>query len=40
MCQTGVEDMALAIKGKKSKPDVTLLDAKQALDVAHMMENN
>lgn len=33
----GIEDMLEAIHGKKSNPDVTLDDAKNALDVALMM---
>ncbi|HHV19780.1 MAG TPA: Gfo/Idh/MocA family oxidoreductase [Thermoanaerobacterales bacterium] len=34
----GIEDLALAVKDKKTEPDVTLHDAKKALDVAFMME--
>lgn len=34
----GIEDLAWAVKGKKPEPDVTLYDAKKALDVAAMME--
>jgi predicted dehydrogenase len=34
----GIEDLAMAVKGKKPEPDVTLHDAKKALDVAFMME--
>lgn len=34
----GIEDLAQTIKGEKPRPDVTLDDAKKALDVAVMME--
>lgn len=34
----GIEDLAAAIKNEKYMPDVTLYDAKKALDVALMME--
>jgi hypothetical protein len=34
----GIVDLVHALKGQKSKPDVTLEDAKRALDVAKMME--
>jgi len=34
----GIEDLAAAINNEKYSPDVTLYDAKKALDVAFMME--
>jgi hypothetical protein len=34
----GIEDLAAAITAEKESPDVTLYDAKKALDVACMME--
>lgn len=34
----GIEDLAIAIKDEKYLPEVTLYDAKKALDVAFMME--
>ncbi|NLZ52530.1 MAG: Gfo/Idh/MocA family oxidoreductase [Thermoanaerobacteraceae bacterium] len=34
----GIEDLAAAVKGEKNLPEVTLYDAKKALDVAFMME--
>jgi len=34
----GIEDLAAAIRGEKELPDVTLQDAKKALEVAFLME--
>ncbi|MCR4432233.1 MAG: Gfo/Idh/MocA family oxidoreductase [Tepidanaerobacteraceae bacterium] len=34
----GILDLVRAVKGQKTEPDVTLEDAKNALDVAYMME--
>ncbi len=36
----GILDLASVLRGEKSYPDVTLQDAKNALDSAFMMENN
>lgn len=36
----GISDLASVLRGEKSYPDVTLQDAKNALDSAFMMENN